>query len=55
MAAIDAYQRDFRVTLAADCIGSYDDEHARVTIGYLRGKMAEVAMNAEILATLPSG
>ncbi|WP_353682583.1 isochorismatase family protein [Mesorhizobium sp.] len=30
MAAVDAYQRDFRVVLAEECVGSYDAEHARL-------------------------
>ncbi len=29
-AAIDAYQRDLRVIIATDYIGSYDVEHARI-------------------------
>lgn len=29
MTAIDAYQRDFRVVLADECVGSYDKRHAR--------------------------
>lgn len=41
-AAIDAYQRDYRVLLPRECIGSYDDEHARVTLRYLDGKIARV-------------
>jgi maleamate amidohydrolase len=41
-AAIDAYQRDYRVLLPRECIGSYDDEHARVSLRYLDGKIARV-------------
>ncbi|MBT9372444.1 cysteine hydrolase [Rhizobium sp. CSW-27] len=41
-AAIDAYQRDYRVLLPRECIGSYDDEHARVTLRYLDGKIGRV-------------
>ena len=41
-AAIDAYQRDYRVLLPRECIGSYDDEHARVTMRYLDGKIGRV-------------
>ncbi len=52
MAAIDAYQRDWHVVLAADCIGSYDQEHHEVSLRYMRGKIAEVMTNAEIAATL---
>jgi len=47
-AAIDAYQRDFKVVLPSDCIGSYDREHARVSLDYMDGKIAAVATVAEI-------
>ncbi|MFN7089235.1 MAG: cysteine hydrolase family protein [Allorhizobium sp.] len=51
-AAIDAYQRDFKVVLSTDCIGSYDSEHARVSLDYMTGKIAAVATAAEIAAHL---
>ena len=50
--AIDAYQRDGRVVLAADCIGSYDQEHHEVSLRYMKGKIAEVTGNGEIRAAL---
>lgn len=43
MAAIDAYQRDFRVVLAKECIDSLDTEHARVSLAYMDGKIARVS------------
>ena len=52
MTAIDAYQRDLQVVLAADCVGSYDDEHARVSLRYMDGKIAAVMGNAEIIGAL---
>lgn len=52
MAAIDAYQRDIRVVLARDCIGSYDDEHARVSLAYVDGKIARVSDSADIIRSL---
>ncbi|MGB5947691.1 MAG: isochorismatase family cysteine hydrolase [Parvibaculum sp.] len=52
MAAIDAYQRDLKVILATDCIDSYDEEHARVSLAYMAGKIAHPMTNAEIEATL---
>lgn len=52
MAAIDAYQRDFRVVLAANCIGSSDDEHARISLRYIDGKIASVMTNAQIIDEL---
>ena len=47
-AAIDAYQRDFRVILARDCVASYDPEHARVSMDYMDGKIARAMSNAQI-------
>lgn len=49
MAAIDAYQRDIRVVLARDAISSYDEEHERVTLRYLSGKIARIMMIDEIM------
>jgi len=46
--AIDAYQRDWPVVLAADCIDSYDREHHEVSIRYMKGKIAALMSNAEI-------
>lgn len=55
MTAIDAYQRDWEVILAADCVGSYDREHQEVSLRYMRGKIAEVLSNVEIAARLDAG
>src|SRR5262249_55607094 len=33
--AIDAYQRDYEVLVASDCVASYDTEHHEVTKRYL--------------------
>lgn len=52
MAAIDAYQRDLRVLLASECIGSYAKEHARISLDYMDGKIASVRTTADILAGL---
>lgn len=38
--ALDAYQRDYDVIIASDCVGSYDHEHHVVTMRYLDGKTA---------------
>jgi nicotinamidase-related amidase len=51
-AAIDAYQRDFRVILPEECIDSYDAEHARVSIAYMDGKIAKVVTVPEIIRTI---
>ena len=50
--AIDAYQRDWPVILASDCIGSYDEEHHAVTLRYLQGRIAEIMTNDKICAAL---
>jgi nicotinamidase-related amidase len=50
--AIDAYQRDIPVILAADCIDSYDREHHDISLRYMKDKMASVLTNAEIAAML---
>jgi nicotinamidase-related amidase len=46
--AIDAYQRDWPVVLAADCIDSYDREHHEISLRYMRGKIGAVMSNDEI-------
>lgn len=52
MTAIDAYQRDWPVVLASECVGSYDEEHHAVTLRYLQGKIAAVMTNDEIRARI---
>lgn len=52
MTAIDAYQRDFSVILAADCIDSYDREHHEISLRYMKDKIAAVMTDAEIAAAL---
>ena len=52
MTAIDAYQRDIPVILAADCIDSYDREHHEISLRYMKGKIATVSTNDEIAASL---
>jgi nicotinamidase-related amidase len=47
-AAIDAYQRDWPVVLAEDCIDSYDREHHEISLRYMRDKIASVMTNREI-------
>ena len=51
---IDAYQRDYDVTLAAECIGSYDAEHHDITVRYLDGRIARLSSNADIIERLRS-
>lgn len=50
--AIDAYQRDWNVIVALDCIDSYDREHHEVSLRYMKDKIATVMSNADMLAAL---
>ncbi len=50
--AIDAYQRDWNVVLAADCVDSYDLEHHRISLQYMKDKIAAVMSNEEIRSAL---
>jgi len=51
--AIDAFQRDYDVLLAADCIASYDPVHHEVSVRYLAERIAGVLDSAAIRALLP--
>jgi nicotinamidase-related amidase len=48
VSAIDAYQRDWEVIIAADCVGSYDLEHHEISLRYMNGKIASVMSNEHI-------
>jgi nicotinamidase-related amidase len=50
--AIDAYQRDYDVIIAADCVGSHDDEHHRVTLQYLDDRIVRLMSSEEIVERL---
>jgi nicotinamidase-related amidase len=50
--AIDAYQRDLDVVIAADCVDSYDMEHHEVTRRYLDRHIAPFRTNREIIDLL---
>ena len=50
--AIDAYQRDWPLILATDCVDSYDREHHDVTLKYMQDKIAALRTNREIDAML---
>jgi nicotinamidase-related amidase len=50
--AIDAYQRDWPVVLAADCVDSYDQEHHEISLRYMKDKIAAVLSNQEIRSAL---
>ena len=50
--AIDAYQRDWPVVLAGDCIDSYDQEHHAISLRYMKDKIATVMSNEGIRLSL---
>jgi nicotinamidase-related amidase len=52
--AIDAYQRDWEVILAADCVDSYDREHHELSLRYMKDKIAAIMTNEEIRLALAS-
>lgn len=45
---IDAYQRDYEVLLAEDCIDSHDEQHHIVSMRYMDGKLGIAMTNGEI-------
>ena len=53
--AIDAYQRDLKVVLASDCMGSYDQEHGSISMRYMDGKIGRAMTNSAIKTHLLSG
>jgi len=53
MTAIDAYQRDYDVIVATDCVASYDPEHHEVTKRYLDAGIARFVSSDEIARMLP--
>ncbi len=50
--AIDAYQRDFNVIIARDCVDTYDVQHEKLTLEYLSRYAAKVMDNEEIFRLL---
>lgn len=50
--AIDAYQRDWTVILASECVDSYDKEHHDISMRYMKDKIASIMTNEEILSRL---
>ena len=50
--AIDAYQRDYEVILARDCVASNDQEHHNDTWRYMNGKIVTGMSNKEIASLL---
>jgi nicotinamidase-related amidase len=53
-AAIDAYQRDWPVVVALDCVDSYDKEHHEISLKYMAGGIASIMTNEQIRVSLQS-
>jgi nicotinamidase-related amidase len=51
---IDAYQRDYEVVVATECVASYDEAHHDMTNRYLDGAIARLLPNSEIIKMLAS-
>jgi nicotinamidase-related amidase len=47
-AAVDAYQRDFQVTIVRECVASKDVEHHKISLDYLDGGIATVVTLGEL-------
>ena len=52
MTAIDAYQRDYDVIVAAECVASSDPEHHDITLRYLDGNIARILPTANVLGLI---
>lgn len=50
--AIDAYQRDFDVIIAKDCVADTNQTHGEISLDYLSKYMARVLGNPEIVELL---
>ena len=51
---VDAYQRDFEIILARDCIDSHDEEHHDISWRYMDGKLGKGMSNEQIRLLLAS-
>ena len=45
---VDAYQNDYEIILAVDCIDSYDEEHHNISLRYLTSAMSIPMTNSEL-------
>jgi nicotinamidase-related amidase len=53
-AVVDAYQRDYEVILARECIESHDAEHHEISWKYMDGKLGRGMSNEEVRSVLAS-
>jgi len=54
-AAVDAYQRDFEVILATDCIDSYDKEYHKASLRYLTEVISKPKTNKDLFKLIRNG
>lgn len=47
--AIDAYQRDLKVIIPKQAVGSYDRSHEEISLRYMDGKVASVVSLNELV------
>jgi nicotinamidase-related amidase len=52
--AIDAYQRDYDVTVVRECVGSYDQEHHDISLRYMDERVGRVLDLDDVLSELGS-
>ena len=50
--ATDAYQRDLDVIIPREAVGSYDRDHAAISLRYMDGKIASVASVTEVASLI---
>ena len=48
MTAIDAYQRDWRVIIATDCVASRDAEHHAISLRYMGEQIGQLMTNEQL-------
>jgi nicotinamidase-related amidase len=51
---VDAYQRDYDILLARDCIDSHDEQHHEISWRYMDGRLGRGMSNEGIVAALQS-
>ena len=49
---IDAYQEDYEVVIASDCLGDSEPEHAEISLKYLTKYIASIKTNEELIKIL---
>jgi isochorismate hydrolase len=52
---IDAYQRDYEIWLAKECIDSHDEQHHRISMQYMDGRLGITMTNDQIDVELRKG